>query len=113
MSNIVNYAIIFVGDDMKKSTYFFIGGIVVLLISLIVLLFQNNVYQVVFAVDGEPYKTIEVRKNATIKENIIPEKEGQVFIGWYDQEGNLLEEETTIQKDTVYYARWGIISEEE
>lgn len=98
---------------MKRSTYFFIGGIVVVLISLIILIFQNNVYQVIFAIDGEAYKTIEVRKNASIKESVIPEKEGQLFIGWYDQDGNLLEENTKINKNTVYYARWGIISEEE
>ena len=93
-------------------------GIIVLFCMLLVIsmviYFKYDVYYVTFAVDGASYKELHVRKNTKIPDIPKPEKEGYVFIGWYDEEGNLLDSSTVIQKNIVYYARWGeIVTEEE
>ncbi len=99
---------------MKKETIiYFVIGIVILLLA-ITFYFKTNTYRVIFAVDGAAYETKEVRKNTSFSSLPKPEKEGYAFIGWYDEDGNLLETSTIILKDTVYYARWAeIVTEEE
>ena len=42
-----------------------------------------------------------------------PEKEGYTFLGWYDENNNLLEETTKITDDIVYYAKWAVIVTDE
>ena len=43
----------------------------------------------------------------------VPTKEGYAFIGWYDQNGNVYENGTTITDDIIYYARWATIVTDE
>ncbi len=75
----------------------------------ITIYFKTNTYDVLFAVDGNLYQKIEVRKHTSLHEIPKPEKEGYAFIGWYDEEENILETTTVIDKDSVYYARWAEI----
>ncbi len=98
----------------SKWTIGIITILSILLIIGMVIYFKYDVYYVTFAVDGTSYKELDVRKNTKISDIPKPEKEGYVFIGWYDEEGNLLDSSTVIQKNIVYYARWGaIVTEEE
>ena len=98
---------------MKKENILWIGIIVLLIIISIVVIFKENTYKVTFAVDNEVYTEMDVRKNTSIKELPKPEKEGYAFIGWYDEEGNILETTTKITQNIVYYARWATIVTEE
>lgn len=74
---------------------------------------KTDVYQVTLAIDGEVYKTMEVRKNTEFGDIERPEKEGYTFLGWYDENNNLLEENTKITDDIVYYAKWAVIVTDE
>lgn len=94
---------------MKKQNYFFIFFVVVCIIVLIFVYVKTDVYQVTLAIDGEAYKTMEVRKNTEFGDIERPEKEGYTFLGWYDENNNLLEENTKITDDIVYYAKWAVI----
>ena len=99
---------------MKKMEKIGIFGCLFILIIGMTLFFKYDCYNVTFAVDQTSFQELKVRKNTTIQEIPQPQKEGFVFIGWYDEEGNLLESSTVIQKNMVYYARWGeIVTEEE
>ena len=85
----------------------------VCIIALIFVYVKTDVYQVTLAIDGEVYKTVEVRKNTEYGSIERPEKEGYTFLGWYDENNNLLEETTKITDDTVYYAKWAVIVTDE
>ncbi len=98
---------------MKKQNYFFIFFVVVCIIVLIFVYVKTDVYQVTLAIDGEVYKTMEVRKNTEFGDIERPEKEGYTFLGWYDENNNLLEENTKITDDIVYYAKWAVIVTDE
>ena len=98
---------------MKKQNYFFIFFVVVCIIVLIFVYVKTDVYQVTLAIDGEVYKTVEVRKNTEYGSIERPEKEGYTFLGWYDENNNLLEETTKITDDIVYYAKWAVIVTDE
>ena len=74
---------------------------------------KTDVYQVTLAIDGEAYKTMEVRNNTEFGDIERPEKEGYTFLGWYDENNNLLEENTKITDDIVYYAKWAVIVTDE
>ena len=82
---------------------------VVCIIALIFVYVKTDVYQVTLAIDGEVYKTTEVRKNTEYGSIERPSKEGYTFLGWYDENNNLLEETTHITADSVYYAKWAVI----
>lgn len=82
---------------------------VVCIIALIFVYVKTDVYQVTLAIDGEVYKTTEVRKNTEYGSIERPSKEGYTFLGWYDENNNLLEETTHITADSVYYAKWTVI----
>lgn len=98
---------------MKKQNYFFIFLVILCIIALIFVYVKMDVYQVTLAIDGEVYKTMEVRKNTEFGNIERPEKEGYTFLGWYDETNNLLEENTKITNDTVYYAKWAVIVTED
>ena len=98
---------------MKKQNYFFIFLVILCIIALIFVYVKMDVYQVTLAIDGEVYKTMEVRKNTEFGNIEMPEKEGYTFLGWYDETNNLLEENTKINNDTVYYAKWAVIVTED
>ena len=85
----------------------------VCIIALIFVYVKTDVYQVTLAIDGVVYKTVEVRKNTEYGSIERPEKEGYTFLGWYDENNNLLEETTKITDDTVYYAKWAVIVTDE
>lgn len=93
---------------MKKSIFLTIFLICILFYMLIIYI-KTDVYQVAFIVDNNLYKTVNTRKNTSLKEIDIPQKNEHVFIGWYDEDNNRLDEKTVIQKDSVYYAKWGVV----
>lgn len=93
---------------MKKSIFLTMFLICILFYMLIIYI-KTNVYQVVFIVDNNLYKTVNTRKNTSLKKIDSPQKNEHVFIGWYDEDNNRLDEKTVIQKDSVYYAKWGVV----
>ena len=56
-------------------------------------------------------KLIKRWKFARIQNLVILKglKRSYTFLGWYDENNNLLEENTKITDDTVYYAKWAVI----
>ena len=76
---------------------------------MLIIYIKTDVYQVAFIVDNNLYKTVNIRKNTSLKEIDSPQKNEHVFIGWYDEDNNRLDEKTIIQKDSVYYAKWGVV----
>ena len=77
---------------LKKQNYFFIFFVVICIIALIIVYVKTDMYQVTLAMDGEVYKTIEVRKNSEYGSIERPTKKGYTFLGWYDENNNLSKE---------------------
>lgn len=98
---------------MKKNNIFIILSSIIIILA-IVLIHQKNTYIITLVADKEIYKEIRISKNTTWNENIKKDKDGYAFIGWYDEEGNVLNNNTLINQNKVYYARWAkILTEEE
>ncbi len=98
---------------MKKQILF-LSIISLLLIGMITILFKNNTYELTFVVDSEIYNILKIRKNTILTSLEPPKKEGYSFIGWYDEEKELLKSNQKITEDKVYYARFAkIVTEEE
>lgn len=73
-------------------------------------------HKVRFVVDDELMKMLYVEDNWTFKTDIDhPEKEGYVFLGWYDEDGNMLDtgyaESAPVISDITYTAKY--ITDEE
>lgn len=95
---------------MKNNFKFIILGLaIIVLILAIIVYFRINTYQVNFYNEGQIYQTIETRKNRKMKEPDAPTKEGFLFIGWYDEEGNAFDFEQNITKNMNLIAHWGEI----
>lgn len=98
---------------MKNNLKFILLGIsIVALITAIIFYFRINTYQVNFYSDGQIYQSIETRRNRQMKEPNTPIKEGFIFIGWYDEEGNVFDFEQNITKNMNLIAHWGEIVKE-
>ena len=73
---------------------------------------DSLVHRVVFIADGETYHDVFVKDGLTIPEaKDFPAKEGQVFIGWTDEAGNIVDAATPIGADMTLKATY--ISEAE
>lgn len=98
---------------MKKRT-----KLILLILTLIIIIggitfyFQTNTYEVVFYNDGNIYETVNVRKNRMMDRPTNPTKDGYIFLGWYDQDNNIFDFKTNINKNMVLVAHWGQIVEE-
>ncbi len=108
MSNKENHDILPIGENMKKESMYMIVLLITIILG-IVLIHQNNTYLITLVADNEIYKEIRIPKNTTWKENIKKEKEGYTFIGWYDEEEKILNNNEKITSNKVYYARWAKI----
>jgi len=96
---------------MKKNTkYILLFLILIVLVAGIVIYFKTNTYYVNFYSEGTLIERIETRKNRAIKEPTSPTKEGYMFIGWYDQNGELFDFNNNITKDINLNAGWGKIT---
>jgi len=94
---------------MKNKDYIWFGIIIVCVVVTIFAISKFDNCQVTFAKDGEIYKTIEIPKDTAIGEYDIPTKDGYQFIGWFDENGNILDSSTIIKANMIYYARWAEI----
>ncbi len=73
---------------------------------------DSMVLSVNFEVDGESVKTSKIVLNMPLPEvPDAPEKEGQVFLGWYDSSDNKADSDIIIDSDVTFTARY--ISKEE
>ena len=68
-------------------------------------------YILSYVVDDDLMKEYEISEGQTISINngnipSNPQKTGHDFICWVDQDGNLLDQGTTISQNTVYYAKF-------
>ena len=68
---------------------------------------DDMIHKVTFIADGNTYRT-EYKTQEEHIESLedYPEKEGYVFIGWTDEEGNIVDPETVINKDMVITAAY-------
>lgn len=97
---------------MKNKKIILLGLLVILLIISITAYIKVSVYQVIFYSDGNLYETIEVRKNKTITPPKNPTKEGYIFIGWFDSEGNGFDFKEKVNQNIVLSAGWGKLATE-
>ncbi len=98
---------------MKKNLKILILGVIILtLIFVIFFYFKNNTYVVKFYSDGTIYETIEIRKNRPMNRPKNPQKEGYLFLGWYDDAGDVWNFSTSVSKNMNLVAHWGQILNE-
>lgn len=99
---------------MKNSLkYILLGFVIILLIGSIIVYFKLNTYQVNFYNEGELYKSVETRRNRAMKEPETPTKEGYIFIGWYNENGEVFDFEHNITQNMNLIAHWGEIVTDE
>lgn len=73
---------------------------------------DNMIHKVTFMVDDESYSIIYKADGEAIDgSEPFPEKEGYVFIGWMDEDGNIIDKTTAITKDRIITAKY--LSDEE
>lgn len=95
---------------MKKSAkYLLCITLVVALIALTFVYFKTNVYKVVYYVDNEVYETVTIRKNHKTERPENPVKDGYMFIGWYDEEGNNFNFNNNITANIRLFGQFGKI----
>ena len=56
--------------------------------------------------DTDDYKCYEVLTGDVIPIPKDPVLEGKNFMGWFDAEGNALDQSMIVTQNTVYYAKW-------
>ena len=59
-----------------------------------------------FNTDTDDYKCYEVLTGDVIPIPKDPVLEGKNFMGWFDAEGNALDQSMIVTQNTVYYAKW-------
>lgn len=64
-------------------------------------------YKVNFFVDGQLFATSDVQGGSCAEKPADPETTGNVFVGWYDKEGNLFDFSSVVANDIDLYARFG------
>ncbi len=74
---------------------------------------DNLAHVVTFMVDGEEYAKTYYPDGGrfSLADYELPKREGMIFLGWYDEEGNKAEEEFTLKKELTLTAKF--ISEDE
>jgi len=73
---------------------------------------DNMIHKVTFMTDDEVYSVIYKADTETIDgSEPFPEKDGYVFIGWADENGNIINSTTEITEDRIITARY--LSDEE
>lgn len=94
---------------MKNNNFLILFACIILIILGIFGYYKVSSCKVIFVVEQEIYKSINARRNTSITTFDKPEREGYIFIGWYDENDNLFSFDDKILENQVYYARWGII----
>lgn len=91
-----------------KKTLIIIGLILVLLLIILFLIFgRKGSYTITFDTNGgNEIASIEVKNNEIVKLPEDPVKEGYTFIGWTNEEGNILTEGTKLTDDVTLKAEW-------
>lgn len=95
---------------------------IILLIIVIILLMPLKIaalekYKIILDANGGIYENEEIIyavDSLEIEKLKYPQKEGYEFIGYYEENGIPLEkylEETIIDKDVIFYARWAPLEE--
>ncbi|HIT78174.1 MAG TPA: InlB B-repeat-containing protein [Candidatus Limihabitans stercoravium] len=68
---------------------------------------EITLYKVNFFVDGQLFATSDVQGGSCAERPADPETTGNVFVGWYDEEGNLFDFSTVVVCDVDLYAVFG------
>ena len=68
---------------------------------------DNAVHRVTFLLDDEEY-AVEFQVNGdTVRTDIeVPEKDGYVYIGWEDEDGEIVEDEIPVTRDMILRAKY-------
>lgn len=83
---------------------------IILLIVSITIYFKTNVYFVAFYDEGNLVKAVETRKNRPMKYPYSLTKEGYLFLGWYDENGEIFDFGQTINHNLKLTAGWAKIT---
>ncbi len=95
---------------MKKKTHYILIIITTIFLILgIVFIYQSNTCTLNLYVDNNLYKSIKIKKDRPITDIEKPEKDGYLFMGWYDEENNVFNFENGTKKSINIYARFGKI----
>lgn len=97
----------------KNSKFILLILIVIVLITSILVYFKTNSYHVNFYSEGKLYQSIKVRKNRPMSEPEMPTREGYIFIGWYNENGESWNFEDKVTEDLALTAGWGQVTTEE
>ena len=70
-------------------------------------LVDRMVLEVTFAAEGETLKSVLVGNGDYCRETLEhPEKEGYIFLGWFDEDGNIIDDTTHIERDMTLTAKY-------
>lgn len=67
---------------------------------------NKKIYILTFMSDGVVIGTFKLEEGKTLIEPIRPTKEGYVFMGWLNEDGNLINYENSITRDRTFTAYW-------
>ena len=95
-------------DKKKKWIIALIVIILLLLLGISYLLFViNRSFTITFDTNGGTViSNIEVKNGEVVKLPESPKKEGYKFVGWVNQDGNIVTKGTKVKKDLTLKAEW-------
>ena len=91
----------------KKMIIIFILLLIILTVVLFLIFGRKGSYTITFDTNGgSEISTIEVKDGEVVKLPGEPVKEGYTFVGWTNEDGNLLTEGTKLKDDISLKAEW-------
>lgn len=93
---------------MNKKQIIITSTILILVIIILLILFGcEKKYNITFNTDGgSQISDIKISKDKTLNLKETPTKEGYIFAGFTDQDGNIVTSNYTVNKDTKLTANW-------
>lgn len=96
---------------MKKKTTTIIAIIIIVLLLILALLFfilrRDKTYTIEFNTDGgSEIATIEVKQGETFKLPDDPTKEGYIFAGWANENGEIIASDITLDESITLKSLW-------
>lgn len=93
---------------MNKKQIIVTSTILILVIIILLILFGcEQKYNITFNTDGgSQISDIKISKDKTLNLKETPTKEEYIFVGFTDQDGNIVTSNYTVNKDTKLTANW-------
>ena len=96
---------------MEKKKNWIIALIIIIILLIIFILYllfgKQKSFTITFNTDGgTEISNIEVKNNEIVELPNSPTKEGYKFVGWTNDEGNIIIKGTKVTKDLILKANW-------